>query len=269
MSTPLKKAAMQLSTLLGREERAAELLHQATVLQDRLEEAFWCDDLSTYVLALDGDKRACRVRTSNAGHCLRRPLPAHGHRPAGTRPTCRTNPPGPGFILGLGRVRTVAATEARYNPMSYHNGSVWPHDNALVAYGMSLCGIKEGVLKIMDELFHASLFIDLHRLPELFCGFVRRPGEGPTLYPVACAPQSWSAASVFLLVQGCLGLDVKGAKAQVCFSYPCLPAFLKEMQIRNLRVGEGSVDLLLQRHAHDVGVNVLRREGHVEINVVK
>jgi glycogen debranching enzyme len=121
----------------------------------------------------------------------------------------------------------------------------------------------------MDGLFHASQFMDLHRLPELFCGFVRRPGEGPTLYPVACAPQSWSAGSVFLLLQACLGLEVRGPEAQVCFSYPCLPTFLKEVRIRNLKVGAASLDLLLRRHPHDVGVNVLRREGNVEVRVVK
>jgi glycogen debranching enzyme len=258
-----KRAAAGLAALLGHEKKARELVQQARALQERFEEAFWCEELSTYALALDGAKQPCRVRTSNAGHCLLAGIaqPERARRVAQTLLSAES-------FSGWG-VRTVAATETRYNPMSYHNGSVWPHDNALLAYGLSRYLIKDEVLKIMDGLFHASLFMDLHRLPELFCGFVRRPGEGPTLYPVACAPQSWSAGAVFLLLQACLGLEVKGPEAQVCFSYPCLPPFLKEVRIRNLKVGEASLDLLLRRHPHDVGVNVLRREGDIEVRVVK
>jgi glycogen debranching enzyme len=153
--------------------------------------------------------------------------------------------------------------------MYYHNGSVWPHDNALTAYGLSRYGLRAPVLKILSGLFDASLFIDLHRMPELFCGFPRRPGEGPTLYPVACAPQSWAAASVFLLLQACLGLSVRNYPAQVNFSYPALPPFLEEIRIKKLRVGQGVVDLFVRRHAQDVSINIDRREGDVEILTVK
>src|SRR5262249_5097211 len=135
--------------------------------------------------------------------------------------------------------------------------------------GLSRYGFKEAAIEIMTGLFDASVSFDLHRLPELFCGFHRRPGEPPTLYPVACAPQAWSAAAVFALLQACLGLSVHAAEAQVRFSYPLLPGFLKEVQIRNLRVGNGSVDLLLSRHGADVGIHVLDRVGRVEIVTVK
>src|SRR5262249_31125702 len=155
----------------------------------RFEKTFWCEDLGTYALALDGAKQLCRVRTSNAGHCLFTGIAA----PERAVRVARTLL-GPESFSGWG-VRTLATTEARYNPMSYHNGSIWPHDNALIALGLSRYGLEEEVLQIMNGLFDASLFLDLHRLPELFCGFVRRPGEGPTLYPVACAPQSWAAAA--------------------------------------------------------------------------
>jgi glycogen debranching enzyme len=118
-------------------------------------------------------------------------------------------------------------------------------------------------------MFDATLFMDLHRMPELFCGFGRRPGEGPTRYPVACAPQAWAAASVFLLLQACLGLSINAPEEYLCFTYPLLPTFLKEVQIRGLRVGGASVDLLLLRHGQDVGINVLRREGRLEVRMVK
>ena len=106
-------------------------------------------------------------------------------------------------------------------------------------------------------------------MPELFCGFPRRPGEGPTLYPVACAPQAWSAAAVFMLLQATLGLSISAPEARIRFHYPLLPPFLKEVQVRNLRVGEAVVDLLLLRHGQDVGINVPRREGRVEIVMVR
>jgi glycogen debranching enzyme len=166
-------------------------------------------------------------------------------------------------------VRTVPSSEARYNPMSYHNGAVWPHDNALVAMGLARCGLGEAVLPIFDGLFEAGLSFDLHRTPELFCGFPRQPGEAPVLYPVACAPQAWSAASVLLLFQACLGLEVSGTQRSVTFSSPRLPASVGELRIHNLEVAGATADLLLVRHGEDVGVNVLRREGDVRITVVK
>jgi glycogen debranching enzyme len=166
-------------------------------------------------------------------------------------------------------IRTVAASESHYNPMSYHNGTIWPHDNALIAWGLSRYGMADHALQIFNGLFEAGMYFDLHRMPELFCGFGQEPGEGPILYPVACAPQAWSAASVFLLLQACLGLEIQASESQICLTRPHLPASLGELRIHNLQVGEGTVDLLLTRHEHDVGVNVLRREGDVEILLVK
>jgi glycogen debranching enzyme len=258
-----RRAGALLATVLGRSERAAELERQAEVLRERFERAFWCEELSTYALALDGDKRPCRVRASNAGQCLLTGI-ASSER---ARRVARTLLSADSFS-GWG-VRTVAAGEAHYNPMAYHNGSVWPHDNALIAHGLARYGLVERALRIWTGQFEAGLYFDLHRMPELFCGFARHPGEGPVRYPVACAPQAWSAASVFLLFQACLGLTIDGAKAQVCFTRPCLPASLGELRIHNLQVAGASVDLLLVRHDSDVGVNVLRREGEVQILTVK
>jgi glycogen debranching enzyme len=258
-----KQSLAAVARALGRPDRAAELEKQAETLRERFETAFWCDDLSTYALALDGAKKPCRVRTSNAGHCLFSGIAS----PERARRTAATLLDATSFC-GWG-VRTVAATEARYNPMSYHNGSVWPHDNALIAWGLCRYGMQKEAKKILTGMFEASQFLDLHRMPELFCGFPSRPGEGPILYPVACAPQAWSAASVFLMVQSCLGLTVSAVRKQVCFHYPRLPQFLREVRISDLRVGDASVDLLLRRHGSDVGINVLRREGDVEISMVK
>ena len=153
--------------------------------------------------------------------------------------------------------------------MSYHTGSVWPHDNALIARGFSRYGLTEQSLQIWNGLFAAGMCFESQRMPELFCGFPQDAGEGPVLYPVACAPQAWSAASVFLLLQACLGLEMSALQSRIAFNRPQLPAALNELRIHNLELAGASVDLLLLRHADDVGVNVLRRDGDVEIVVVK
>ena len=259
-----KLAAAELAKLFGDDARARDLSKQAKTLLRRFEESFWCDELSTYALALDGRKQPCRVRTSNAGHCLFAGIASAGHarRVAGTL-THETS------FSGWG-IRTVATSEARYNPMSYHNGSVWPHDNSLIAAGFARYDLKESATTVLAGLLDASLFFDLHRLPELFCGFPRRPGEAPTLYPVACAPQSWASATVLLLLEACLGLSVSASERRLTFSKPILPRFLQQVTIRGLKVADGRADLLLTRHDEgDVGVNVLRREGALDVVVLK
>jgi glycogen debranching enzyme len=257
------RAGAALAELLGDCAHAAELAGRAEKLQQRFEEAFWCEELSTYALALDGDKRPCRVVSSAAGQVLFSGIapPERARRVARTLLS-------PESFSGWG-VRTVASSATRYNPMSYHNGAVWPHDNALVALGLARYGLVEAVLPIFTGLFEAGLCFDLRRMPELFCGFGRESGEPPVLYPVACAPQAWSAASVLLLLQACLGLEVSALQRQITFYRPQLPAFVGELRIHNLEVAGAAVDLLLVRHDEDVGVNVLRREGDVRITVVK
>jgi glycogen debranching enzyme len=256
-----RRAGAALAAVLGHAERAARLMRQAEELRERFQQVFWCEELSTYVLALDGEKRPCRVRTSNAGHCLFTGIVGARH----ARRVARTLLDSESFS-GWG-VRTVAASEIRYNPMGYHAGSVWPHDNALIAAGLARYGLVETSLQICTGLFEAAMYFDLQRMPELFCGFPRDPGEGPVLFPVACAPQAWSAASVLLLFQACLGLQIDGPAARLCFTRPHLPASVGELRIHNLEVAGTTVDLLFVRHEQDVGVNVLRRDGDIEILV--
>jgi len=259
-----KVAAAKLAKLFGDDARARDLSKQAKTLSRRFEETFWCDELSTYALALDGRKQPCKVRTSNAGHCLFAGIGTQEH----ARRVAATLTDEASFS-GWG-IRTVATSEARYNPMSYHNGSVWPHDNSLIAAGFARYDLRESTATVLAGLLDASLFLDLHRLPELFCGFPRRPGEAPTLYPVACAPQSWASGAIFLLLEACLGLNVSAPERRVTFSKPILPRFLQQVTIRGLKVGDARVDLLLTRHDEgDVGVNVLRREGALDVVVLK
>ena len=254
-----KRAASRPPAPRGDAATAKRLEAEAEQLRERFEEAFWCEELSTYALALDGEKRPCRVRTSNAGHCLYAGIasPERAERVAETLLH-------ESMSSGWG-IRTVASTEVRYNPMSYHNGSIWPHDNAIIAQGFSRYGLRSGVLQVFQPLFDASRYMQLDRLPELYCGFRRRPGEGPALYPVACSPQTWAAASVYALLQAALGIRVSAVDREIRITDPILPPSIRELTVSGIRVGEASADLLLTRYGGDVSGAVLRKEGDVRV----
>jgi glycogen debranching enzyme len=258
-----RHAAAKLARRLGNPGMAEQLTAQAEGMGRAFEETFWSEELGTYAIALDGEKRRCEVRTSNAGHCLWVGI-ASPERAARVASTLLD----PTSFSGWG-IRTVASGIRRYNPMAYHNGSIWPHDNALIAAGFARYGMMKEAETVFGALYDASLFFDLHRLPELFCGFRRRPGESPTHYPVSCSPQTWASASVFLFLESMFGLTVRGAESEVVFSHPKLPAFLPEVRLKGLRVGSGRVDLQLNRHERDVGVNVLERDGDIRVVVMK
>jgi len=166
-------------------------------------------------------------------------------------------------------VRTLAANEQRYNPMGYHTGTVWPHDNALVASGLGHYGHEAQALEIFSGLLGAALSFDLCRMPELFCGFARSPGEGPVMHPVACAPQAWAAGSVLLLVQTSLGLDVDAVGGRVVLRRPRLPVELTEIRIHDLEVAGSSLDIAVSQDGDDVAVKVLRRSGEAQVVVIE
>ena len=256
-----KRAAGELARALGDEETAFRLETEALHLQRQFEQAFWNDRLGNYVLALDGAKKQCAVNTSNAGHALFCRIADAGHAQSVASVLMREQ-----IFSGWG-VRTVASPEARYNPMSYHNGSVWPHDNAIIAMGLSRYEMEEHAEEIFQGLFEASRYLSLQRMPELFCGFHKRDdGSGPTLYPVACAPQAWAAGSVFLLLQACLGLHVRmGKLPEVRVRRPHLPKAFDEIEIENLRAGDSSVNLILRRSRKGVSVETTRQQGHIRV----
>jgi glycogen debranching enzyme len=257
-----KRLAAACARRLGKEAQARELEDAAARLAERFEDAFWCPELGTYALALDGAKRPCRVRTSNAGQVMftgickaeRAAEIAHGL----LRPE---------FFSGWG-IRTVARGEARYNPMSYHNGSIWPHDNALIALGLARYGQTRAVEQVFQGLFDASAYMDLRRLPELFCGFQRSRGRGPTLYPVACSPQAWASATPFSLLEASLGLEFDTAAGTIRLRNPRLPKFLDDVVLRDLQLGDARVDLKVRRHGEEVSVELLQTTGKLRVAVV-
>ncbi len=256
-----RQAAARLSLLMGEYGRASELQRRADELRENFDRHFWSDELGGYALALDGDKKPCLVASSNIGHALFAGIakPDRAARCAELLFSDR-------MFSGWG-VRTIGSGEARFNPISYHNGSIWPHDNSLIAVGLARYGMKEKCMRILTGLFDASIYMELNRLPELFCGFDRQPGQGPTLYPVACLPQAWASGAVFFMLQACLGVSFSPEKPQLRFDHPRMPGFLDHIVVRNIQVAGGSVDLRFERHENDVGITVFKRRGDVEIGV--
>jgi glycogen debranching enzyme len=254
-------AAVRLARAVGMTDLANHFFGAAMDLREHFERAFWCEELDTYALALDGAKQPCRVKSSNAGHALFCSIAA-AERAGRLAERLMED----AAYSGWG-IRTIACGAARYNPMSYHNGSIWPHDNALIGMGFAHYDLKEPLLRLLGGLFEAAIAMDLRRLPELFCGFPRRPSVGPTSYPVACSPQAWSSAAVFGLVGACLGVSYAPDLQQIRFRRPVLPSFLDELRVDGLRLGAAEVDILFRRHVNDVAVNVVRRSGAVEVIV--
>ena len=257
-----KRLAARCARRLGKDELADGLDAAATKLAAQFEEAFWCADIGSYALALDGAKRPCRVRSSNAGQVLFSGIAAPERAAIIANDLTR-----PSFFSGWG-IRTIAREEARYNPMSYHNGSVWPHDNALIAAGLARYGHKGAVSRVFGALFDAASYMELRRLPELFCGFQRNRARGPTLYPVACAPQAWAAGTPFMLLQASLGLEFDPDRHEILLRSPRLPVFLDEVTLRHLQLGQSSVDLTVRRHGKDVSLQILRNDGQIGVKVI-
>jgi glycogen debranching enzyme len=252
-------AAAEIAARLGLQERAAQLESKATAFRRRFDEKFFDEELGAYVLALDGNKKPCRVRSSNAGQVLFTGL-AYPERAASVVQTLMSGASFSGF-----GIRTIPTTEARYNPMSYHNGSVWPHDTALIAAGFARYGFRKEAARIFEGLFAASTYMDLRRLPELFCGFSRQNDTGPVFYPVACSPQAWATGTLPYLLQVCLGLKFSPRDRVVRLDHPVLPEFLDQVSLHQLSIGECSMDLVLRREQSDVLVHVFDRRGDCRV----
>jgi glycogen debranching enzyme len=257
-----KHLASRLALRIGLPDKARQLEAEAEQLAAQFEEAFWCEELDTYALALDGKKMPCAVRASNAGQLLFTGIVREDRARMVAADLMR-----PHFFTGWG-IRTIARGEARYNPMSYHDGSIWPHDNALITLGLARYGLKHSVEAVFKGLFDTAAYMDLRRLPELFCGFQREKRRGPTLYPVACAPQAWASATPYTLLEAALGIEFDVARGEIRFRDPRLPAFLQYVILRDLQLGESSVDLCLRKHENDVSLEVLRTRGQIQVSIV-
>lgn len=251
--------AAMIADRLGENERAAEWRAKAAALKDKFNAAFWCPELGTFALALDGDKAPCQVKASNPGHVLMTGLASPDHaRQVGEAMLSSE------LFCGWG-VRTLAADAARYNPMSYHNGSVWPHDNAMIGIGLARWGFKPALGKIFEGLYSAQSYQTDRRLPELFCGFPRKPRRGPISYPVSCSPQAWASAAMFALIGASLGLSIDCEQQHIEIENPLLPRFADDITLRGIRLGEKSADIRFLRRGDSTFVDVLRTSGNVTV----
>ncbi len=258
-----KLQAAKLAAHFGEQHLSERWRADAAALKKNFNETFWSDRLGTYAIALDGAKRPCETSSSNAGHVLLTDLPSPGRAARVAEKLLE-----PDIFSGWG-VRTVSANAARYNPMSYHNGSVWPHDNALIGVGLARHGLKDHLKRVFEGLYAAHAYQQDRRLPELFCGFPRKRGRAPVGYPVSCSPQAWAAATPFGLLAACLGLDIDHEANVVQFNNPVLPDFLDGVTLTRLQISEASMDVKLTRTRDDVGMTVLGRTGDVHAIIYK
>ncbi|MEO7118824.1 MAG: glycogen debranching N-terminal domain-containing protein, partial [Candidatus Limnocylindrales bacterium] len=251
----------RLFRLRGEDAEADRQEVAAGVLAERFEAAYWMEDVGTYAMALDGDKRLVDAIASNAGHVLWCGIasPERARRVA-------LSLLGHGLWSGWG-IRTLSAEMAGYNPIGYHIGTVWPHDNAIAAAGLLRYGMRHEATRVAETMLEATQFFRESRLPELFCGFERSRSPFPVPYPVACSPQAWAAGSLFMLLGASLGLTPDAGKAELVLASPSLPDWLPEVRVENLRLGDSVIDLLVKRANGSAGVEVLRRVGDVSVVV--
>jgi glycogen debranching enzyme len=244
---------------LGRTQDALRLEAEAQVLKVRFDEAFWMEDEHYFAGALDGDKRQVRTVMSNPGHGLYCAILDEGHATALAKRLLA-----PDMFSGWG-IRTMSKAASAYNPMSYHNGSVWPHDNALIAAGLKRYGLARATNRVATALFDAAIQADYLRLPELFCGFTRRTPNRPVSYPVACSPQAWAAGSPFLMLQAILGISARAHENLLTVNKPHLPTWLNTVEVRNLAIGDSRISLVFRREGEITSFSMLAREGDVRV----
>jgi glycogen debranching enzyme len=248
----------ELFDALGEPDRAASLRRQALELQQRFQRAFWCEEMGFYAFALDPDKRPVRTVASNPGHLL-----WSGIVPPECAPKVAARLMAEDMWSGWG-IRTLSSANPAYNPISYQRGSVWPHDNGIIALGLKRYGLVEEANRVAEGIFAAARHFDSYRLPELFAGLPREPGTFPVPYTRANVPQAWAAGSVFHLLQAILGLRADAPRGRL-YVHPTLPEWLPDVEVRQLRVGEARLALRFWRDGGRSRWEVLRRDGDLEV----
>jgi glycogen debranching enzyme len=256
-----KVRASEMAKALGHHKASEKLEWEAEQLKENFNHMFWSEDKQTYVIALDGNKVQCNVVSSNAGHCLYSGIATHERARLIAKHMLEES-----MFSGWG-IRTISTQESRYNPMSYHNGSVWPHDNAIIAYGFSRYGLMNEAAQVLDATFDTASYSEGQRLPELFCGFERQKGQGPTAYPVACSPQAWAVGAPFLMLQAVLGMKIDAVQNKISFCHPVMPSFLKEITITNLRLNKKLIILQIRRNKDRLDAILLTPEADVQIEM--
>jgi glycogen debranching enzyme len=255
-----KTRIAELYATLGEADRARELVRQSERLKAAFNDAFWMPEEGTFALGLDGSKQQIKSVSSNPGHCLYCAVvdPEKADHVASRLMA-------DDMFSGWG-IRTLSSESPAYNPMSYHNGSVWPHDNAIIAAGLKRYGFAEETERIALALSDAANASREARLPELYCGFARRPGIDFVPYPVACRPQAWAAAVPFMILQAMLGLSANASEKALSLHQPKLPHWLGRLEVRDLAVGRSRVALSFSREGDQTAFSLLARDGDLRIS---
>jgi glycogen debranching enzyme len=253
-----KRLMARMFELDGEGARAERLRDEASALEAQLER-FWLPDQSCYAIALDGDKHPGSGLTSNQGHLLWSNS-VSDERARAIRDVLMSKD----MFTGWG-VRTLAASHPAYNPVGYHTGSVWPHDSALIAFGLRRYGFDEDFTLIFEGLLEAASRFDDYRLPELFAGFAREEFEEPVPYPVACQPQAWAAGSIPFLLKWGLGLSPDALEKRLAIVRPSLPRWLNRIEVTGLALGDAKIDLVFERAGEHVTLADAHIEGDAEV----
>jgi glycogen debranching enzyme len=254
-----KRSVARLAADLEERDLAEHLEREAADLRERFNRDFWLETPGFYALALDGDKRPIDTITSNPGHCLWSGIVNEERAAKVVRRLLS-----PGMSSGWG-IRTLAAKQAPYDPIGYHTGTVWPHDNALIAHGMRRYGFDREARSVLDGLVAAGAFFPYARFPELFCGFSSEEVPVPVQYPVACRPQAWASAAPLLMVRTYAGLSADAPRGVLYIDRPRLPAWLHRMEILGMQVGEARIDLVFTNNEGVTATEVPRKEGDLEV----
>jgi glycogen debranching enzyme len=256
-----KQSIADVYEALERPDVAERLRAEARTLRVAFNEAFWNPQEGTFALALDGRKRQVASVTSNPGHCLHCGIVDADKAHAVAERLLAED-----MFSGWG-VRTLSSRNPAYNPMSYHNGSVWPHDNAIIAAGLKRYGHQSGVQRIASCLLEVAADAADSRLPELYCGFDRRERAAVVAYPVACMPQAWAAAAPFLILHAMLGLSANAPARELRIERPALPEWLGSLRLRGLRVGDASATLRFDRGGESTSFTLAEQSGELNVTL--
>jgi glycogen debranching enzyme len=254
-----KSRTARVARALGHEDVAAELEEQAAKLKERFNRDFWMPDLGYFAVALDGNKQQVRSITSNPGHCLWSRIvdPAKAARVVWMLL-------GEDLSSGWG-VRTLGRSNPSYDPIGYHTGSVWPHDNSIIAHGVKFYGFDDEANRLIDQISIAGAFFPGGRFPELFCGFSRLEVPRPVEYPVACRPQAWATGAPLLMLRSYGGINADAPNRTLSIVRPKLPPWLERSDLIGLRVGDARLDLAFHSHAGATGVQLIRKDGDLDV----
>lgn len=249
---------------IGDQALQEQIGKEADQFKARFEEKFWSQDLAFYAMGLDEAGNQLDVIASNPGHCLETGIMADAHARIALSRLMDLD-----MFSGWG-IRTLSAKMPAYNPMSYHNGSIWPHDNAMIGRGFAELGRPDLVGSVFHGLYEAARHLHYKRLPELFCGFVRdpdHPEDPPVRYPVACSPQAWAASASLSLIRSMLNIRRNWESDNLIIKRPHLPEFVNYLKISNMRVGQASLTLEFRRNGSMVLVDIPERSGDISVLV--